>query len=69
VQGLITKNSTTNYNVYLNGSSVVYSLKVGGTQYTETYAAGLEVNVPYLLDFTFDGTNMSLYIDGALKQS
>jgi len=69
VQGLITKNSSNNYKVYLNGTSVVFSLKVSGTQYTETYAAGLAIGGRYLLDFTFDGTDMKLYIDGSLKQS
>ncbi len=69
VQGLLTKNSSTNYKLYLNGTSIVFSLKIGGTQYTETYAAGLTINNWYLLDFTYDGTNMSLYIDGVLKQS
>jgi hypothetical protein len=39
---LLTKNSANNYKTYLNGSNIVFSLKIGDTQYTETYAAGLE---------------------------
>ena len=69
IQGLLTKNSANNYKTYLNGSNIVFSLKIGDTQYTETYAAGLETEQWYLLDFTYDGTNMKIYINGDLKQS
>lgn len=68
-QGLVSKTYPGIYETYLNGSNIVFGLNVGGTTYRESYAANVVANTWYLLDFTFDGTNMNLYIDGALKQS
>jgi len=57
------------YETKLYDNDVSFGLKINGTLYTERYEANLELNKWYLLDFTYDGENMKLYIDGVLKQS
>ncbi len=68
-QGIISKTTPGIYEAGLYANDMRFSLNINGTRYSETYDANLASGSWNLLTYTFDGTDMKVYVNGVLKQT
>jgi hypothetical protein len=68
-QGIVGKTTPGIYEAGITGTFMNFNLNINGTRYAESYNAMLIANNWYLLTYTFDGTDMKVYVNGVLKQT